>query len=425
MKKYKSLILFLLISYSVFAQTEIILNVSSEKRQTLEGYGASITDHVDNIPESTRKIMSDMVFKDMNLTTLRMWKWNDAEFWRHYVDSKVIEFAKQGGVNTLLLAPGGKNPPKDMNTYVDDISKLTNRLKNEAGFQINVTGLANEPDTWTAEDIASGLVKMRESLNASGNQSVKIVAPESSNCDDHWYNIMIDVKDKYPTAWNKVDYIASHSYGMSALENWAQLSFDSKKNYWMTEASSNGLDSETNDNEAASIASRFLNDMNHGVTNWIYFIAYSSDTEDSMTKFVVYDIPSNKIIVFCKYYYMKQLFTTFHKGAIFRKVLANKNNEMNQTYKSKSPYNAAVAQNADGSWSLSVVNGTGIHDINPLPYKFTFNVPELAKYANLKFTVLRTNVTKKIVNEGKLIMKKGRISITVNPKELVTLTTIK
>lgn len=392
--------------------------------EKLQGYGASLTDHLENIPLPTRKIMSDMVFKDMNITTLRMWKWHDENFFMRYVNSKVIEFAKQAGVNTLLLAPGGKNPPTDMSAYVDDIARIINRLKTEAGFQVNVTGLANEPDTWTSADIANGLVKLRNSLNNSGNQSVKIVAPESSNCDDHWYDILIDVKDKYPTAWKNVDYIASHSYNMAALEKWAQLSFTTNKDYWMTESSNNGLDSETNDNEATSLAGRFLNDMNHGVTNWVYFIAYASDTEDSMTKFIVYDIPTNKIIVFCKYYYIKQLFTTFRKGATFRKVLANGSDEMNQTYKSKSPYNAAVAQNADGSWSLSVANGTGIQEFNPQPYKFTFDVPELAKRSNQKFTVLRTNLTKEIVNEGKITMKKGRISIVVYPKEVVTLTTI-
>ncbi|NDP19565.1 MAG: T9SS type A sorting domain-containing protein [Paludibacter sp.] len=422
MKKYVFLIYFSLIGILGLAQTEVVMNVGSTARQELKGVGASLTDHITTIPDATRKTMSDMVFKDMNMNILRMWREDDANFYTNFVNSNAISYAQQGGVTTLLLAPGsGVNPPSDMTAYANDIANFTNKLKTEKGIQLNVTGVANEPDNWTSANIADAITKIRTALNANGNSTMKIVAPESSNCDDHWYDIMVGVKNSYGSAWNTLNGIASHSYNMCATEKWAQFAFTNNKEYWMTEASANGLDSPTNDNEATSLTGRFLNDMNHGVSNWIYFIAYSSDTNDSLTKFMVYDTSTGQIIVFCKYYYMKQLFTTFKKGAIFRHVLANGSGEMNQTDSYKSPYNAAAAKNPDGSWNLSGVNGTGIQGYTAQSYKFTFDVSELTGAGNVPFTVLRTNVTKKIVNEGTVTMVNGRVSIVVGPKEVVTL----
>ncbi|MGV8877725.1 MAG: hypothetical protein ACOH2A_01710 [Sphingobacteriaceae bacterium] len=423
MKKIYLNLVALILSSQLSAQTEIIMHVGSTPRQTLQGVGAGLTDHITSIPDATRKVMSDMVFKDMNMNILRLWRQNDADFYNNFVNSKAISYAQQAGVTTLLLAPGsGVNPPIDMSAYAKDIANLVNKLKAEKGIQLDATGVANEPDSWKTADLAEAINKIRTVLNNNGNSAMKIIAPESANCDQHWYGIIQGLKNDHPAAWNNLNAIASHSYNMSALESWAQISLANNKEYWMTEASNNGLDSPNDDVEATSLAGRFLNDMNHGVTHWIYFIAYASDKNDSMTKFMVYDVPTQEIIVFCKYYYMKQLFTTFKKGAIFRHVLANGSDEMDQTYNNKCPYNAAAAKNPDGSWNLSSVNGSGIQGFAAKSYKFTFDVPELANAGKVAFTILRTNVTKKIAKEGVATMKNGRVSIVLGPKEVVTLT---
>jgi hypothetical protein len=85
-------------------------------------------------------------------------------------------------------------------------------------------------------------------------------------------------------------------YGSRAdsTPEFAEIIAGTDKQHWMTEASDNGNESEADVNLAAATGVRFLNDLNHGVTHWVYFIGFHespdvTNDQDNATKFMGYD----------------------------------------------------------------------------------------------------------------------------------------
>ena len=122
----------------------------------------------------------------------------------------------------------------------------------------------------TAEGIASG--------------SIKIIGPESSNADAHSFAEVMACRAD-PDCWSALNSIASHSYAMAANAQWASVGVD--KGYWMTESGAYGtvntpslFPANNGRWQGVLLACRFLNDLNHGVDTWVWFIgAWTFDTQ--------------------------------------------------------------------------------------------------------------------------------------------------
>src|SRR5206468_4250255 len=106
-----------------------------------------------------------------------------------------------------------------------------------------------------------------------GLRSVKIIAPEDASADGVLYDTL-DALKADAAAWHALDGIASHSYNMAATEEAARRIAGGDKTYWMTEAGDNGPEAPGDAHRAASLASRFLSDMNHRVTHWVHFLGF-------------------------------------------------------------------------------------------------------------------------------------------------------
>ena len=86
--------------------------------------------------------------------------------------------------------------------------------------------------------------------------------------------------------WAALDSIGSHSYGMAASDAWANAT-DMIKGYWVTEVGAfDGIDTPMvfpgggGEFQGVALAARFLNDLNHMVDTWIWFIgAWILDTQ--------------------------------------------------------------------------------------------------------------------------------------------------
>jgi hypothetical protein len=126
----------------------------------------------------------------------------------------------------------------------------------------------------------SAVVLLRQALIAAGVGEVQIIGPESSNADGTGLaGVKACQQDR--ACWAGLDSIASHSYGMAANAAWANATAAGgvRKGYWMTEAGAfsavnqgvafPGLDGEY---QGVALASRFLNDLNHMVDTWVWFI---------------------------------------------------------------------------------------------------------------------------------------------------------
>ena len=450
---------------------KIVVTVQEGARQTFGGLGVSEgnwgLDYQKLMPPE-RAQLSRLLFGDLKLKSLRLWinlneyapdeKTRDtANFRARYVDSKLIGDAQKNGVVNLLLAPDNAPPylkvkraggPQDFSiprenlpAYAAVIAEFIAQIRRETGVLIGVTGLQNEPndlDRIAPQDFGVAVQWLRAALDERGLQAVKVIGPEQANVDGTMAESVAAMKSD-PPAWAALSGIASHSYNMAANAATAQTiaapGGANLKDYWQTEASANGPEAPGDALQAASLATRFLSDMNHRVTHWIHFIGFETpDANDNATRILAYTTGPLKIAKFQKYDYYRALANTFDVGAQFRQSLSDREGEMTWTYGPKPRVTLAAARNPDGSWGIGIANFTAPqfaekpgdngyeNGYQAQTFDVVVNVPELK---NALFTVHR-NGPNEDTNGKVLAMRGGTMTIpNVSPLELVTLRSLK
>ena len=455
---------------------KITVTVQPGARQTFHGlgvsefnYGTSGAGTFNQLTPAQRALLWRLVYHDLHVTTLRLWYdprraaptpgvVNMSGFVQEFVTSGLIRGARQNGVKTLLLAPDHvppyllQNPANPSSLIRDDqirayavlLATMIQQVKQEGNVALNATGIANEPPWFTPAQMVQAVIDLRQELNRRGLQQVKIVAPESPNNDGTADAFLAALKAS-PQAWAALGAIATHSYNMAARPDEAAFVAGTDKGFWITEAGGGGLalpGSEGPDNglEAASMASRFLNDMNEGVTRWIWFIGVMDvihwpQDDDNVQRLIEYQPhrSTDWYLPLLKYYYLRQLSETFPVGTVFRHSISSLDGEMTYTYGRKPRVNAAAARNPDGTWSIALSNFTSdqfLQDMainrdnaGALPQAFavTVVVPELAHAGNLAFTLHRCRPTQRDSDEGQVWMRQGRLTVSLGSTELITL----
>ena len=456
----------------------VTIDVQAGARQSFAGFGVSTGNwggEYQALPRERQQELSRLMWRDTGFKIFRLWlntyqfrpnagAHDLSQFRKNYVDSGLVADAKANGVTTLLLAPDGL--PDDMKEknaedkwqfkvgseadYAKLLADFIQQLRDESGVLLNATGVQNEPNNnerFSPQQIVEVVKDLRRELDARGLQSVQIIAPEQASVDGVMLE-QVNALKADQSAWQVLAGIASHSYNMAATDTIAELiaapDGSNLKEYWMTEASDNGTEEVGNAMRAASLSSRFLNDMNHRVTHWIHFIgAEVSDPKDNATRIIAYDAATGKAQTFTKYWYYQQLSQTFAVGAKFRHSQSSLDGDMTWTYGVKPHLTAAAAQNADGSWGIGLVNFTA-DDFTGLQgwadekwnreqnghtpaqtFQVTVRVPELKNRSSLKFKVQRSDAVKQNQSAGEVTMKDGEVELNVAPLELVTLREVK
>jgi hypothetical protein len=453
----------------------ITISVPAGGRQTFAGLGASTGNwggEYQSLTASEREQLSRKLWHDLRFKIFRLWFNVDeyspergahdlTRFRNQYVRSGVLADAQANGVTTLLLAPDHLPPymrssdrvdgpinDAEVESFVTLIAEGIRQLRDEDGIVIHATGIENEPDM-TPDQIVRAVVRLRAELDKRGLQAVKIIASEASSVDDRFY-AQLDALKADPLAWDALSGISSHSYNMAATDRAASYIAGpggrNTKDYWMTEASDNGPEEVGMTGvpaaRAASLAARFLNDMNHRVTHWVHFLgseATAPPYNDDATRIIAFEAKPFRPKVMKKYYTYQQLSQAFDVGAVFRDSQSSLDGDMTWTYGRKPHVLAATARNPDGSWSSGVCNFTSNSFLKvqgwgddrwnveqgghspAQPFRVTLQVDELKDYAAIPFTVHRTN---SVVKNGKaetVVMKNGAVVIEVAPMELVTL----
>lgn len=457
------------------ASAAVTITVQPGARQAFGGFGASALNfghEYQTLTLGQRRTLS-RTWRDLHFHTLRLWlntnKYAPApgvrdltEFRGCYVDSHLIADAQAQGVTTLLLAPDGLPPfmkqkgpdgpfqtgmeliPSQADAYADLLADVIQRLQAEAKVHINVTGIQNEPndlDRFTPAEIVQVVKRLRADLDRDGLQGVGIIAPENANVDGALYEA-VDTLHADPIAWNALLGIASHSYGNAATNEIAEKIAGpnglNTKPYWMTEASDNGPEAPGNAERAASLASRFLGDMNRRVTRWIHFVGFEvPDPNDNSTRILAYTPRPFAVTTFQKYFYYKQLSSAFDVGAVFRRSRSSLDGDMLWGSSKKPFLSAAAAKNPDGTWAFGLSNYTSpefsdADDPNNFAlhtsgrhaqvFAVTVRVPELASVKILRFAVHRSGSGVNDVPDGTAVMHSGVVTVPkVGPLELVTL----
>lgn len=452
------------------ADAAIVITVLPGGRQTFAGFGTSLGNwggEYQTLPAERREELSRMIWSELGFKILRLWvNMNELgrapgspdllQFRKNYVDSGIIADARKNGVTTLLLAPESL-PPRMVEKNNDGnlalkagsekdyavlLADVIDELKKETGVLLDVTGVQNEPnekERFSPAQIATVVVELRNALDARGLQHVQIIAPEHASADD----VLIaqtTALQQNETAWTALEGVASHSYNMGAMDRIAEMiaapDGGNTKEYWMTEASDNGPEQPGDRRRAASLSSRFLNDMNHRVTHWIHFLGFEvTDPKDNATRIIAYDPSPFRQTVFAKYYSYRQLSQAFDVGAVFRTCTSSLDGSMTWGFGLKPRVTAAAARNPDGRWSIGLSNYTaerfddeknwGDEKWNreqgghtpAQTFQVTIQIPELRDRGEITFNAWRTSDT----SPTSAILREGELTIAVTPLELVTL----
>ena len=442
----------------------VTITIQPGARQRFAGLGVSLGNWGRDYQKLTgpeREELSRMLWGGLRLRSLRLWiNLNEyaptpgrrliGEFRERYVDSGIVADAKAHGVVALLLAPDnapewmkvrrpggpGDFALKDENVgdYAALIAEFIAQVRDETGLLLDATGVQNEPndlDRITPAQMVAVVKALRRELDARGLRSVKIIAPEAANVDGVFYETVGRLRAD-AEALAALAGFASHSYAMASTEEAARLVGD--KEYWMTEASDNGPESPGDATRAASLASRFLNDMNHRTTHWIHFLGFEvPDPNDNATRIIAYTTDPLAMTVFQKYHAYRQLAETFDEGAVFRAARSSAEGDMAWTYGKKPRLTAAGARNPDGTWGFGLVDYTspafrddpGDNGGHPArAFDVTLSVPELAGVGEARLRVRRSGPGRAVVDEGEVTIRRGEARVSISPLELVTLRSI-
>jgi len=429
---------------SDLAQTDenewVVLTVEPEPAQTLLGFGTSLVTELNSLPEGVLPDFSKRVFGDLKMNVVRIWAPSGeketvetmlATFARRYLDSGRLELAKQQGVTTNLLAParGEAAPAEPMTEYGRKLAEFILQLKVRHQIPIHVTGLANEPEQFSARQVVDGIKALRMELDQRGLQDVGIVAPERANNDRSTLE-MIEAICADAVALKSLRGLATHSYSMAANTPIASAITGVNKEFWITEAGNTGHEEPGDTRRAASLAARFLNDLNHRVTHWIHFIAYADSSDlsldkDNATKLLVFDRKTGTVFESLQYTYLRMLRVAFPTGCEVYPVTAEPGGDLVNSHGQKPRLNAAASRLPDGRWSFAVVNLTGLTSTPTATYdaaatlRVKIQLPAAESRLSKTFHRWRSDAEKKIVDEGKKSYSDGEIAADLRPQELM------
>ncbi len=422
----------------------VTLTVARDPAQTLEGFGCSLVDpNKTRIPIRARAELINRVFGDLHMNVLRLWvqsgpAWScaqmKAEFYQAYVDSGIVAAVQKQGVVRLLLAPArGENPPTEsMSEYASKLAEFIQGVQAERGIKIDVTGIANEPAGFKPGEMAEAVRRLRQQLDARDLKEVAIIAPEAASADGPALQCIAGIQAD-PRAWAALRGIATHSYNMAATPEFAKAIAETDKQYWMTEAGDNGNERELDANLAASTTARFLNDLNCGVTHWIYFLGFHDSPDvtrddDNATKLMVYDHKQKRIWRSLKYDWLRQVRAGLPNGSRMYPVKAQPGGDLVFSYGQKPFLNVVAAKRPNGGWSLAMVNLTGVRPDTPIStwhpatlLKVRWEVPTLAGKAAVTLNSYRSDAVRCFAPAGHAVMTKGTLTLDLRPRELVTL----
>jgi len=443
----------------------VTITVQPGARQTFRGLGASqYNGTYQALPPGRRALLARLIYHDLHMKTLRLWfslrqysprpgERRPEGFLDAYVRSHIIADARANGVTTLLFAPQDpplymlEDPrngdshlkPSEVGPYAALMAGFFQDLRDRYGLTLQATGIANEPPWFTPATMTATVKALRAELDKRGFGRLQIVAHESPNNDGVADEFLQSMKDD-PAAWSALEGIATHSYNMSARNEEAALVAGTGKEFWITEAGGGGPEGPNDARQAASMAARYLNDMNHRVTRWLWFLGavdvgqwpVSADNSQRLIEFRA-DRPADWYLPFLPYYYLRQLSDTFDVGTVFRQSQSSLGGDMLWTEAPKPSLVAAAGRNPDGTWGIGLTNYTsdefagwdsgGLHAQGrpAQTFQVTLRLPEMAHAGDLPFRLHRSSAGLRDIAEGTAVMHGGALTVSIAPLELVTL----
>lgn len=453
--------------------------VASGARQTISGYGTgtgpdhavkapgewhgqyganlgSLSDRPERLQEYFR-----LVYTDTGANTLRLW-WircetfdkEIARFENGYVKTGIIKAAKGAGITRFFLC---SNPPERMwaptptpdsygiqplsdsgvKDYPENLADIATLLKKKHGLELYMITIANEELRITIKQWPLVVRNLRKALDARGLRNVKIGGVDWPSNDNYAWDRLKAIQDD-PEAWKAFNVATTHSYAMSVTEDFFRqfIQGQTDKEFWVTETSASG---PTQTSVGKNLLGHLMNDLNHGVATWIFHESGLAVSGDHMCQLAGYDPKGpdgNWLSIPPKYYYFKQIATTFPVGTKMRRIWGSTLGDVWYPGWGTAKALATAGQRKDGSWGLAVLN-TAEPDEADKNRTYTLAVEELARVPSLPANVFRiaegeskedkpTGEPKQVPikrTQEKMEIKYGTITLILGPNELVTLET--
>ncbi len=484
------------------------ITLDGRSRQTFSGFAINAGDSMDiHSDEATKIEIYDKIFRDLSVNSIRIWmsmgvymqkdengeivydlNGNDeslGEAFKHMPnfenvyfssDTTIFDIAKRYGITEILLAPSGQHKdgykvpawmrgevndpytgqivsdkllPEYAEIYAEGLARMIHDMLTEYGVRVTATSIFNElGGCITDREILTIVKTLRRELDERELGYVKILAPEySTNSLSNLHRFMeYAVNDE--EAWDAMYGIANHCYSCAIGKKEADFLLKNPKPLWMTELCEEGELTEGGYSESSHTAGIFLNDLNHMVTDWYYFIGAGAVHEDRLFSvgadliYTTYAAPSNVspaseriyydgYTVRPVYYYIKQIIDAFDTGANMMLCTSSREGEMEiDDYHDNKLY-ASAGVNPDGTLSIAVLNNTstdvqnsqfergGVKRLSDENITVNIDISDVTgEYT--EFECISTSPDGYVVNKGTVNAENSVIKISLKPCELLT-----
>jgi len=411
------------------------------------GFNALKLDTLDCTPQ-VREAVWKKFFVEAKFNTMRLFASPDNVKW--FIDNNILSDAAKHGVSTILVAGLGSASSR----VHADTSAFALKKLHDAGVPINVMGLWNKPNTngsgtryRTPETVVTDIKLLHEKMVALGIQDYfKLIAPETV---EWWPLAALEQQEKYDyhkgddenyiraimadsEALASLSCFAIQSYGKGMTRELRDLVRPTGKEIWTTLSATDAVDHDSDYIDPVIGPVRcaiMLSDLNLGASRCI-----SWTWQQMIALGYLKGCSPDSLPLEPTYHFLANLSSALDSGAWLRQCISDPprpSPEMDFNYSREPDIVAASAQNPDGSWTIALLNLTGVHAqhyasyFDPeegRPYHVTVRIEELATQSKVPFSVRRTRaVADRIAKDPEITMSKGTLKIEVQPLELAVL----
>lgn len=457
------------VSISAADTTRVTITVNPEILNTFKGIGYNITSDlsmagyksIKGNPSLRHKFFESFI-KEANFQNLVLW---GSKWWYDYetgvLNQDYMTYLKEavqyGGIKHIIHNPTDKYYPKGLHTpFYEQLDFQTNIAKklDDAGIKLYGMTYKNKPNTnesgtfkQNQDSVAMGIRLQRKMLNNIGLTTIKMSGPTTvewhpRNPNPNSGGDVYDYKDGDTElylnaiidsvgALDALDAFDKESYGDGMTTWYYNKAKQYKKDLWVMLSATEDVGANDNDIYMPSVvAATLTSDINHGVSIWNTWLSYRLLVDKTLEPKPLY-------------YYLKNVSTKFQSGASIKKCIsfpALPTEDMHWNYfNHEDPSNylqpkisAAACLNPDSTWSVSLVNTTGIHAqhqiASTLPFvtsearilKVEIDLPELSNTLFAWFSIYKSypDQVKKV---GTAEMKKGKMEIILKSGEHLVL----
>jgi hypothetical protein len=434
------------ISMNSMAQDDFSIEVKNRQMQKFLGLGFTVHKGKAYF-NPTNSSVKEKLYKG---TFIGM---NSVVFWS-YVENpvdrdKFIKTGLQYGLKRVIVNTTGypKTPMEHANTLLKEIKEYIT-----AGIPVYGTTIMNKPNTDESDTyrqeysfVPETAKLLRFKLDSAGFTNIKIGGPSTiewhpyidpvQNGAAHGYGFQegdnmayLNAIIKDTAALKIFDAFDFQSYGWSVSTQVQQLADSLGKDLWVTLAATDGKNNDNGDAVLCPIsAANCLANLNHGVSSWNHWVW------DQLVNFNTGE--SN-----LRMKYLQLIGNNFKEGATFRSAVAqqaktppdmqwNYFNLTNPSENIQPEIVAAAALNPDSSWSVAIVNLTGVHAQHFASVYVSgeakilngiIKIKELENAGLLHFSMNKLNMQGSLTTSNKTA-DNGKIDISIGSGEIVVL----